>query len=50
MKQRVISMVLAAAMVLGLCLPVGAEAAQTPPGRPGGACLSRGHLYDDVPQ
>lgn len=30
MKQRVISMVLAAAMVLGLCLPVGAEAAQTP--------------------
>lgn len=31
MKQRVISMVLAAAMVLGLCLPVGAEAAQTPP-------------------
>lgn len=31
MKQRVISMVLAAAMVLGLCMPVGAEAAQTPP-------------------
>lgn len=31
MKQRVISMVLAAAMVLGLCLPVGAEAAQMPP-------------------
>ena len=44
MKQRVISMVLAAAMVLGLCLPVGAEAAQTPPVVQVGRALSLIHI------